>query len=98
MKSTFDFPRFEDLQLGPFGKVDGCGCLEAKILEVSIAVATSNHEEDEVWDALYSELSRLKFFKRLTGLRCPNTLANRRKAYQALERATERVLNVTIGP
>ena len=93
MKTEFDFPRFEDLQLGPYGTSRGCGCLAAKIAEVS---RNAGDFYINLAEAMVARLGRDEY-SRLVRIGCPNTVANRRKAYQALERATEEVYGVDIG-
>jgi len=87
MKDTFDFPVFSDLQLGPLGEINGCGCLETKRDEI-IKNSDMGYEECERFDDLViKKLGGRNNMISLTRCSCPNTLANRRKAYRALETA-----------
>ncbi len=95
MKDEFDFPRFEDLQLGPYGDIQGCGCLMAKFAELQSNAELTVGESINLEVELAKQLGSNYYVYSRT---CPNTLSNRRKAYNALVRATKKALNVTIGP
>lgn len=91
MKDTFDFPRFEDLQLGPWGKTHGCGCLWAKELEIDINSDMATPEQKRFHRHVTRSLGGIVKERLLSSRDCPNTLANRRKAYRALEHAVEQM-------
>ena len=97
MKDTFDFPTFDDLQLGPYGGVDGCGCLCEKIVEVVRSAGLHvDRGYETIRTAVVRHLGGEAEYRRLVSGDCPNTLANRRKAYRALVKATEEVLGVKV--
>jgi len=83
---------FEDLQLGPFGEIQGCGCLYAKYFEVVENANLTNRERTVLADEMDKALGDNDIYS----VECPNTRANRRKAYNALVRATKKALKVDI--
>jgi len=93
VKVPFDFPVFSDIQLGESGDVEGKGCLITKLLEVS-ENAQSNHWK--LRNRVVKELGEEQYWK-LVDFDCPNTIPNRRMAYNALVVATEDILGVTIA-
>ena len=97
MRETFRFPAFETLQLGPRGssRYGECGCVISKINEIRYEADLT---ADEAWDLQQKTFNLLRESvgnpHPITGYDAINSLANRRKAYDALCRATDEVLGV----
>ena len=96
MRVPFEFPAFETLQLGPNGSCEPgeCGCLASRWQEVVCSADLNDDEQDKLWSALSRAVGGGASLERLVSLDCPNTFANRRKAYNALCRATDEALGV----
>ena len=102
IRDEFEFPAFKTLRLGPYGSdlPGACGCLMAKAFEVASAVVRSERDKWGVLRLLEQELESLLGYEEYRRLRLTrsNTLSSRRRAYRALERATDKVLGVEYKP
>ncbi len=95
MKSTFDFPLFSDLKLGPLGvEGGGEGCMISKRNEIQTAAGMNWREQDAFRDSVIRFVNRsggAGSYGRLCDYTHRNSLKDRKLAYRALEVCTERL-------
>lgn len=90
MRKTFDFPRKQDLVLGEYGDIHGCGCLLAKVEEVCQNANIRFHDAEVCMELMINTMKQIlgkREFNKLTHYKAKNTPAARTKAYNALVKA-----------